>query len=53
MSNGEAFEVPHPETAVLGKSSLVIVQPDSDDIDICSFLHIANVLANGSTAIGS
>ena len=53
MSNGESFQVTHPETAVLTKSSLVVAQPDSDDIDICSFLHIANFVTNEPAVTGS
>ena len=53
MSNGERFEVKHPEMAVLLKSNLIIGQPDSDAFDICFLLHIANVVANGSAVTGS
>ncbi len=48
LSNGETFEVNHQGMANMTKSSIVVFQPDSDSFDICSFLHIANVTANGS-----
>ena len=53
MSNGESFEVNHPELALLTKSSVIIAQPDSDAFDICSFLHVSNVTGDGSAVIGS
>jgi hypothetical protein len=53
MSNGEVFHVTHPETAALGKSNVIISRPDSDEFDICSLLHIANVTANGSAVSGA
>lgn len=53
MSNGETFEVRHPEMAALAKSNLIVSKPDSDEFEICSLLHVANVKANGSIASGS
>ena len=51
MSNGDRFEVRHPEMALLLKSNLVFGSPESDDFTFCSLLHIADVrsLAAGST----
>ena len=48
MSNGESFNVPHPELALLTKGGLIICLPDehgepSERIEFCSFLHIASV----------
>jgi len=43
MSNGESFEVRHPEVAALGKSRLVIVDPETDRMDIIGLLHVASV----------
>jgi hypothetical protein len=48
LSNGERFEVRHPEMAALLKSNLIVGRPDSDEYDVCSLLHISNVAANGS-----
>ncbi len=48
MSNGERFEVRHPEMAALLKSNLIVGRPDSDTYDVCTLLHIANVVANGN-----
>ena len=43
LSNGETYEVRHPEFAILLKSTIVIGYPDSDRIGIASLLHINNV----------
>ena len=43
LSNGEAFEIRHPELAALGKSRLVIVNPETDVMEIVALLHVANV----------
>jgi len=51
MSNGRRLEVRHPEMAALAKSSLIIAKPDSDQVEYCALLHVANVTANG--AVGS
>ena len=47
-SNGEVFEVRHPEMAILARSAMVIVHPDadgspSDRVEYVSYLHIASV----------
>ena len=47
-SNGETFEVRHPEMAMLAKSALVILHPDadggpSDKVEYVSYLHVASV----------
>jgi len=55
-SNGEAFEIRHPEMAVLTKNAVVIVHPDadgtpSDRVEFVSYLHIASVeTVAGTTA---
>ncbi len=40
LSNGETYEVRHPEFVILLKSTIVIGYPDSDRIGIVSLLHI-------------
>lgn len=50
MSNGQRFDIRHPEMAALLKSNLIVATPDSDEYEICSLLHIANVKANGAAA---
>lgn len=50
MSNGTRFEVRHPEMAALAKSNLIIARPDSDEVEYCALLHVANVKANGAAA---
>jgi hypothetical protein len=47
-SNGEVFEVRHPEMAMLAKSAMVVLHPDadgtpSDRVEYISYLHIASV----------
>lgn len=56
MSNGEVFEIRHPEMATLTKTGLIIVLPESDGspsdhFEVCSCLHIASV-ETGSGAGG-
>ena len=43
LSNGDVYQIPHPEFAILLKSTLVIGVPDSDRVIICSLLHIASI----------
>ena len=43
LSNGDEYEIVHPEFVVLTKNGMVITYPDSDRIAICAFLHIASV----------
>jgi|ERR1051325_3223678 hypothetical protein len=47
-SNGEVFEIRHPEMASLARSALVIVYADAqgqptDRVEYVSYLHIASV----------
>jgi hypothetical protein len=56
MSNGETFEIRHPEMATLTKTALIIVLPEpdgspSEHFEVCSYLHIASV-ETGSGAGG-
>jgi hypothetical protein len=48
MSNGESFEIRHPEMATLTKTGLIVVLPEPDGspserFEVCSYLHIASV----------
>ncbi len=43
MSNGQRYQVRHPEFAMLVRQTLVIGYPDSDRISICSLLHVASI----------
>jgi hypothetical protein len=43
LSNGEVYEVRHPEFVILLKTTLVIGYPDSDRVGIASLLHINNI----------
>jgi hypothetical protein len=58
-SNGEVFEIRHPEMASLARSAMIIVHPDqrgepSDKVEYVSYLHIASVetLSGGGMRIG-
>lgn len=47
-SNGEMFEIRHPEMASLAKSAMVIIHPDpdglpTDKVEYVSYLHITSV----------
>ena len=43
LSSGEVHHIPHPEFAILLKSTLVIGIPDSDRVIVCSLLHITSI----------
>jgi hypothetical protein len=43
LSNGESYEVRHPEMALLLKSKIIIGLPDEDRFAVCSLLHITSV----------
>jgi len=43
LSKGDVHRIPHPEFAILLKSTLVIGVPDSDRVILCSLLHIASI----------
>jgi hypothetical protein len=43
LSSGEVYRIPHPEFAMLLKSTLVIGIPDSDRVIVCALLHIASI----------
>jgi hypothetical protein len=47
-SNGESYQIRHPEMAILARSAMVLVHPDadgtpSDKVEYISYLHIASV----------
>jgi hypothetical protein len=43
LSNGDVHRIPHPEFAILLRSTLVIGVPDSDRVILCSLLDIASI----------
>jgi len=47
MSSGEAYEVRHPEMAMLTKSDLLVGMAEEDGLPtrfkICSLLHVATI----------
>lgn len=48
LSSGQTVEVRHPEVAALGKSRMIVIDPETDQSNFVSLLHITNVrtLAN-------
>lgn len=47
-SNGEVFEIRHPEMVMFARSAMVVVHPDadgspSDKVEYVSYLHVASV----------
>jgi hypothetical protein len=42
LTNGEKYEIRHPEMALLLKTRIIIAQPDDRTV-ICPLLHIASV----------
>ena len=53
MSNGDAYQIRHPEMALLLRSNLVLGSPESDDFIFCSLLHVADVKALPMTPDGA
>lgn len=45
MSNGDSHQIRHPEMALLLKSNIVLGNPDSDNFQFLSLLHVAEVKA--------
>lgn len=43
LSSGVTYEVRHPENAILTKSKLVIVYPETDGVALCALLHITSI----------
>ena len=43
MTNGQAFQVRHPEMALLLKTKVIVGDPDNDRSWICSLLHVASI----------
>lgn len=40
MSNGEAYEVRHPENLALGKNRLIVVDPEADRAVHLALIHV-------------
>jgi hypothetical protein len=43
LSSGDVHAVCYPGCAILTRTRLVIVDPDADNIVVCSLLHITSV----------
>ena len=50
MTSGEAYRVQHPEQVLIAGGLLLIYYQGEDRIAYCSFLHIANVVVETTTA---
>lgn len=44
MSSGASYVIRHPECAAVGKNTLVIIDPETDVVNHCSLIHVANVI---------
>ena len=45
MTNGDVFEIKHPEMAIVLKTKVIIGDPENDRSWICSLIHIASIEA--------
>jgi hypothetical protein len=57
MSSGQAYEVRHPEMALLTRSDILVGIDETDDgvpaaFKICSLLHVSAVEPIGSSSAG-
>ena len=43
LMNGEAHLVKHPEQVLVAGMRMFIYYPESDNVEICSLLHVANI----------
>ncbi len=46
LSNGESYQVRHPEVVAIGKNRLAVVEPETD-----RFVHIALIHVNSIEAL--
>ena len=53
MSNGESHQIRHSEMALLLRSNIILGNPESDDFQFLSLLHVAEVKALPLTSQGS
>jgi len=45
LSNGEAYQVRHPEVVALGKNRLAIADPETDRIVHVALIHVNSIAA--------
>lgn len=43
LSNGESYEIRHPECAALSKTKVIVTFPEEDQEVFCSLIHINSV----------
>jgi hypothetical protein len=45
LSNGDAFQVRHPEVVAIGKNRIAIVDPETDQIVHVALIHVDSISA--------
>jgi len=45
MSNGEVYEIRHPECALVMKTKVIVGYPEEDRTVTCSLVHVSSVEA--------
>ncbi len=45
LSNGEAYQVRHPEVLAIGKTRLIIVNPETDVVVHVAVIHVNSIQA--------
>jgi len=43
LSNGEAYEIRHPENLAIGKTRLVVVDPQTDRTAFVALIHVNSI----------
>jgi hypothetical protein len=43
LSGGVVYKVRHPETVAVGKQRLVVVDSETDQMAVCSLLHLTSI----------
>jgi hypothetical protein len=43
LSNGEAYEIRHPENVAIGKTRLVVVDPQTDRTAFVALIHVNSI----------
>ncbi len=46
LSNGDTYEVRHPENLAIGKNRLAVVDPETDSIAHVALVHVNNIEAS-------
>jgi hypothetical protein len=43
LSNGEAYEIRHPENLAIGKTRLIVVDPQTDRVTHVALIHVNSI----------